>query len=151
VNGQIHDAASPILYQQETFCLLVQPRRAFLFSHADNAQPRRFELLKTNDIVHIRTHRRFALINKWHIAIGFHSVKGKGKGHLRATGLSCSFACLQRKLVYLDINHQQAHNTAFLSYQSFVSLLRHSIELSNALFKNIQMGGCWKAAITAFL
>ena len=87
-NKQIYGEALPILYGEETFTVLVQPRRAFLkFSPADPELCPNFGLVTSNIGVDTRKHPGLALVKKWVVSFRYHSVRGASKKVLKCSGL----------------------------------------------------------------
>lgn len=156
VSKQLYDEAMPLLYRSETFMLWIQPRRAYLlFLHpCSETSPEEpavgstdfkhssFGTIQTNEAIDFRTHRGFAIVNKWQLILDGHSIRSR---RVRAKGLDSLFFSLTCELVYLDLFAHNKHTRSLTIQRRVATYLATLLQRHfNCPLQNIVMAGNWE-------
>jgi hypothetical protein len=108
-----HSKVMPILSQEEIFRLYVQPRRAFLLFQVAYRSKQTSASWQPGH-VKITSHCGCCHVDKWQLALRYHSMKGKGNMTLKAADIKSFFAWQRRPLKCLDIDFHTPRNRGII-------------------------------------
>lgn len=137
LNKQVYHEALTILYGENYFTILIQPRRALLlFEPLDAKKQTGFGLMQSEPAVDAKNHAGLALVKHWQIAIAKGAVRGKGKQALKTTGMKAFMEWLPRR--------PQAVHLALLRRPQPTSIVRQTLSVLFALLHYLYMSSKFK-------